>query len=427
MILGCANQAGEDNRNVARMAALLAGLPVEVAGQTVNRLCGSGLQAVNAAAHAIMVGDGDVFVAGGVETMTRAPYVMLKPEAPSSAATREMADTTLGWRFTNPGLAEMHHPYSMGETAENVAERWTRQPRGPGRVRARSPAARRGGHRGRPLRRPDRAGDRAPAQGRARSSSIATSIPRADTTIEALARLQAGLPRGRHGHRRQQLGHQRRRRRAASWSRPASPASWACKPLARVVTTAVAGVDPAVMGLGPIPATRKALERAGLSVEDLDLVELNEAFASQSIACIRELGLDPAKVNVNGGAIALGHPLGMSGAAWSRRWSTSSPRPAAATAWRRCASASARASPRSSSGSIRRQVDRRRVVAVAICAGIVVGCGSAPTSSPTTAVGPTLVPVPSASTPEPPASSDEVATAYEAVFLRLKVVDGCPR
>ena len=312
VILGCANQAGEDNRNVARMAALLAGLPVEVAGQTVNRLCGSGLQAINAAAHAIMVGDGDVFVAGGVESMTRAPYVQLKAEAPFERGNREMADTTLGWRFTNPALAEMHYPYSMGETAENVAERWTVS-------RADQDAF--------ALVSQQRAGA-AIESGRFADQLVPVTVPqpkgeplvvdrdehpRADSSIDGLTRLKPAFRPGGSV--------------TAGNSSGINDGAGACvlveagvarelglKPLARVISTAVAGVDPAVMGVGPIPATRKALERAGLGVEDLDLVELNEAFASQSIACIRDLGLDPAKVNVNGGAIALGHPLGMSGA-----------------------------------------------------------------------------------------------------------------
>ena len=312
VILGCANQAGEDNRNVARMAALLAGLPVEVAGQTVNRLCGSGLQAINAAAHAIMVGDGDVFVAGGVESMTRAPYVQLKAEAPFERGNREMADTTLGWRFTNPALAEMHHPYSMGETAENVAERWTvsREDQDAFALvsQQRAVAAIESGRFADqlvPVTVPQPKGDPIVVD--------RDEHPRADSSIEGLTRLKPAFRAGGSV--------------TAGNSSGINDGAGACvlveagvarelglKPLARVISTAVAGVDPAVMGVGPIPATRKALERAGLGVEDLDLIELNEAFASQSIACIRELGLDPAKVNVNGGAIALGHPLGMSGA-----------------------------------------------------------------------------------------------------------------
>ncbi|HUG47211.1 MAG TPA: acetyl-CoA C-acyltransferase [Candidatus Limnocylindria bacterium] len=312
VILGCANQAGEDNRNVARMSGLLAGLPVEIAGQTVNRLCGSGLQAINTAAHTIMAGDGDAFVAGGVESMTRAPYVMAKAEAAWERGPREAVDTTLGWRFINPRLAEVHHPYSMGETGENVAEQC-------GVTREEQDAFALDSHR------------RAVAaidEGRFDGQLVAVPVPqkkgepllverdehpRPDTSAEALARLKPAFREGGsvtagnssgindgasavvlvEGEAAQRLG---------------------LRPMARVVATAVAGIDPSVMGLGPVPATRKALARAGLTVADLDLVELNEAFASQSIACIRELGLDPATVNVNGGAIAIGHPLGMSGA-----------------------------------------------------------------------------------------------------------------
>jgi 3-oxoadipyl-CoA thiolase len=311
VILGCANQAGEDNRNVARMAALLAGLPVGVGGLTVNRLCGSGLQAVNSAAQAIAVGDGDVFIAGGVESMSRAPYVMLKPEAAYERGTHELVDTTLGWRFVNPALAAVHHPYSMGETGENVAERLSvsREDQDAFALASQRNAA------------------AAIAEGRYRDQLVPISVPqrkgepivvsedehpRPDSTIAALARLRpafhdggtvtAGNSSGINDGATAALVVEAERARALG-----------LRPMARVVATAVAGVDPAVMGLGPIPASRKALERAGLAVGDLDLVELNEAFASQSIACIRELGLDPARVNVDGGAIALGHPLGASG------------------------------------------------------------------------------------------------------------------
>jgi len=312
VILGCANQAGEDNRNVARMSALLAGLPVEIAGQTVNRLCGSGLQAINSAAHAIMVGDGDAFVAGGVESMTRAPYVMAKPATPWERGPREMYDTTLGWRFTNPRLAEMHYPYSMGETGENVAERCsvTREEQDEFALRSHQRAV------------------GAIEDGRLQSQIVPISVPQAkgdpivverdehprpDTSAEALGRLKpafrddgsvtAGNSSGiNDGASATVVVEAQLARRLG------------LRPMARVVATAVAGVDPSVMGLGPIPATRKALARAGLEVSDLDLIELNEAFASQSIACIRELGLDIERVNVNGGAIAMGHPLGMSGA-----------------------------------------------------------------------------------------------------------------
>ena len=312
VILGCANQAGEDNRDVARMAVLLAGFPVEVGGLTVNRLCGSGLQAINSAAHAIQVGDGDVFIGGGVESMTRAPYVMAKPEAAYDRGPRELEDTTLGWRFVNPLLAEQYYPYSMGETAENVAERWSvdrdRQDAFALDSQRKAVAAIEAGRFDTqlvPIEVAQKKGD-AVIVGR-------DEHPRADTTAEALARLRpafrangsvtAGNASGINDGASAVLLVEADRARELG-----------LRPLARVLSTAVAGVDPAIMGIGPVPATRKALERAGIGVEDLDLVELNEAFASQSVVCIDELGLDPARVNVNGGAIALGHPLGMSGA-----------------------------------------------------------------------------------------------------------------
>jgi 3-oxoadipyl-CoA thiolase len=311
VILGCANQAGEDNRNVARMALLLAGLPVEVGGLTVNRLCGSGLQAINSAAHAIAVGDGDVFICGGVESMTRAPYVMAKPEAAWDRGPRELQDTTLGWRFLNPRLAKLHYPYSMGETAENVAERWEvgRELQDAFALASQQKAvaaieAGRFDSQIVPITVPQRKGEPVVV---ARDEH-----PRADSSAEGLARLRpafresgtvtAGNSSGINDG-----------ASAVLLVEAARARDLGLKPIARMVSTAVAGVDPAVMGVGPVPATRKALERAGISVADLDLIELNEAFASQSIVCINELGLDPDKVNVNGGAIALGHPLGMSG------------------------------------------------------------------------------------------------------------------
>ena len=351
VILGCANQAGEDNRNVARMSALLAGLPVEIAGQTVNRLCGSGLQAINSAAHAIMAGDGDVFVAGGVESMTRAPYVMAKAEAAYERGPREMYDTTLGWRFTNPKLAEQYYPYSMGETGENVAEQWgvSREEQDAFALVATSAPSR---NRGRPLRRPDRARRGAAAQGRAgrrRSRRTPSRRHHAGGPREAAA----GVPRRRLRNGRQRSGINDGAS-AVVVVEADRARELGLQPMARVVSTAVAGVDPSVMGLGPIPATRKALERAGIGVDDLDLIELNEAFARQSLGHARELGLDPEKVNVNGGAIALGHPLGMSGARLITMLSHELAGPAGATAWRRCASASGRGSPRSSSASMAR-------------------------------------------------------------------------
>ncbi len=312
VILGCANQAGEDNRNVARMSALLAGLPVEVAGQTVNRLCGSGLQAINSAAHAIAVDDGDVFVAGGVESMTRAPYVMAKADAPWDRGARELEDTTLGWRFLNPKLAAMHYPYSMGETAENVAERYSvtreRQDAFALRSHQRAVAAIEAGlfdDQIVPVEVPQRKGEPVVVS--------RDEHPRADTSLEALAKLRPAFREGGSVTAGNSSGINDGA--AATLVVEADRArELGLRPLARVVSTAVAGVDPAVMGIGPVPATRKALARAGLTAADLDLVELNEAFASQSVVCMDELGLDPEKVNVNGGAIALGHPLGASGA-----------------------------------------------------------------------------------------------------------------
>ena len=311
VILGCANQAGEDNRNVARMAALLAGLPVEVGGLTVNRLCGSGLQAVNSAAHAIAAGDGDVFIAGGVESMSRAPYAMLKPGGAYERGTHELVDTTLGWRFVNPALAAAHHPYSMGETGENVAERLgvSREDQDAFALasqRAAAAAIAEGRYRDQlvPIPVPGRAGDSTVVE--------ADEQPRPDSTLEALGRLRPAFREGGTVTAGNSSGINDGAS-AALVVEAERARSLGLAPMARIVATAVAGVDPAVMGLGPIPATRKALERAGLTVADLDLVELNEAFASQSVACIRELGLDPARVNVDGGAIALGHPLGASG------------------------------------------------------------------------------------------------------------------
>jgi 3-oxoadipyl-CoA thiolase len=312
VILGCANQAGEDNRDVARMAVLLAGFPVEVGGLTVNRLCGSGLQAINSAAHAIAVGDGDVFIGGGVESMTRAPYVMAKPAGAWDRGPRELEDTTLGWRFLNPKLAEMYYPYSMGETAENVAERYgidrERQDAFALESQRRAVAAIEAG----------RFDDQiVPVEvaGRKGETTVVSrdEHPRADTSLEALGKLRpafkreggsvtAGNSSGINDGASAVLLVEADRARALG-----------LQPLARMVATAIAGVDPAVMGIGPVPATRKALERGGIGIGDLDIVELNEAFASQSIAVIDELGLDPSKVNPNGGAIALGHPLGMSG------------------------------------------------------------------------------------------------------------------
>jgi 3-oxoadipyl-CoA thiolase len=311
VILGCANQAGEDNRDVARMALLVAGLPVEIGGLTVNRLCGSGLQAINSAAHAIASDDGDVFIAGGVESMTRAPYVMAKPESPYDRGNRDLVDTTLGWRFVNPRLAERHYPYAMGETAENVAERWEvgrdLQDAFALRSHERAIAAI---EEGRfvdqlvPITIPRRTGDPIVVD--------RDEHPRADTSLEALAALRPAFREGGSVT----AGNSSGLNDGASavlLVEAGTAREHHLRPMARIVSTAVAGVDPAVMGIGPVPAARKALARAGLTAGDLDLVELNEAFAAQSLVCIEELGLDPDRVNVNGGAIALGHPLGGSG------------------------------------------------------------------------------------------------------------------
>ena len=310
VILGCTNQAGEDNRNVARMAALLAGLPVEVPGQTVNRLCGSGLQAVMSASHAVRAGEGDLFLAGGVESMTRAPYVMLKTGRTWDRSAPALADTTVGWRFVNPRMpADWTIP--LGETAERVARKYqiTRQEQDAFALQSqhRAEAAVRAGVFEREL---------VPIQisGAAERVTICQDeTPRSGLTLEQLGRLPPAFTSGGSV--------------TAATSSGISDGAAALaiasgdilqrlelEPMARVVATAVAGIDPSCMGLGPIPATRKALQRAGLTISQIDLIELNEAFAAQAIACIRELELDPNRVNLYGGAIALGHPLGASGA-----------------------------------------------------------------------------------------------------------------
>jgi 3-oxoadipyl-CoA thiolase len=301
--LGCANQAGEDNRNVARFAALLAGLPETVAGVTVNRLCASGLAAVVGACHAVVAGDGDLFVAGGVESMTRAPLVTAKPDAPYARGDRTLHDTTLGWRFVNPRYEERFSREAMGETGENVAERWgvSREDQDvfAALSQARWAAAQEAGR---------FADELVPA-----GELVADEHPRPGTSAEQLAALRpafrpggtvtAGNASGINDGAAALVVASDERARALG-----------VEPLGTFVGSAVAGVDPAVMGIGPVPAVRKLLARTGIALEEIDLVELNEAFASQSLAVIRELGLDPAIVNVNGGAIAVGHPLGMSGA-----------------------------------------------------------------------------------------------------------------
>jgi len=314
VIFGCANQAGEDNRNVARMAALLAGLPVDVAGVTVNRLCASGLNAINQAARAIKAGEGEVYIAGGVESMSRAPYSIPKAEAGFSFGNLTAWDTALGWRYPNPIMKEMHGTDSMGETAENIAKERphiTREMQDAFSLQSHQRAI------------------SAIDSGRFKQEIVPVSIPqkkgdpklvdtderpRRDTTMESLAKLKpafareggtvtAGNSSGLNDGAAALLMMSEERANALK-----------LKPLARVVASATAGVPPRVMGYGPIPATRKALQRAGLHMKDIGLVELNEAFAVQSLAVMEDLELDPAIVNVNGGAIAIGHPLGCSGA-----------------------------------------------------------------------------------------------------------------
>ncbi|MEO6963095.1 MAG: acetyl-CoA C-acyltransferase [Puia sp.] len=308
VIAGDANQSGEDNRNVARMAALLAGLPVSVAGNTVNRLCASGLQAVMDASRAIMCGEGDLYIAAGVESMSRAPFVMAKPGQAYSRKL-EVVDTTIGWRFPNKRMTEVYYPYSMGETAENVAQRWKISRMAQDEFALESQLKY----------------FAALAAGKWDDELVAVELekdklitwfsrdehPR-ETSLEKLSRLKpafvkdgtvtAGNSSGLNDG-------------AAAMLLASEEAvvNYNLQPLARVVSMGVAGVDPAIMGLGPVPASQKAIYRAGLTVEDMDLIELNEAFASQAIACIHDLSLDLQKINVNGGSIALGHPLGCSG------------------------------------------------------------------------------------------------------------------
>lgn len=311
VIMGCANQAGEDNRNVARMALLLAGLPVETGGVTVNRLCASGLQAVMDAARGIMLGEGMAYIAGGAESMSRAPFVMAKADTAFSRQT-EVYDTTLGWRFLNARLAKLYHPYSMGETAENVARQWNISRTEQDEFALES----------------QQKYQQAFAQNRFKPEIVPVEVqpnrktppvlidtdehPR-QTTLEKLAKLPAAfVPNGTVT-----AGNSSGINDGAAALLLVSETlvkQLQLQPLARVVSMAIAGVDPQYMGIGPVPATQKALKRAGLAVNNIDLVELNEAFASQSLACMRDLNLNPQLVNVNGGAIALGHPLGCSGA-----------------------------------------------------------------------------------------------------------------
>jgi 3-oxoadipyl-CoA thiolase len=315
VIMGCANQAGDDNRNVARMAGLLAGLPVTVPGETVNRLCASGMSAVAAAARAVKVGEGDFYVAGGVENMTRAPFVLSKGATPF-ARNIELFDTSLGWRFVNPKMKAKYGVDSMGQTAENVAEQYgvSRADQDAFAMRSQQKAA------------------RARAAGRFKSEITTVEIPqrkgdpkrfeqdeflRPDTNLETLAKLKPAFRTDGAGS--VTAGNSSGLNDGAAALLIASDkgvAELGAKPLAKIVTSAVAGVEPRIMGMGPVPSSRKALEQAGLTLDQMDVIELNEAFAAQSLACMRELGMkdDDPRVNPNGGAIAIGHPLGMSGA-----------------------------------------------------------------------------------------------------------------
>jgi 3-oxoadipyl-CoA thiolase len=309
VLLGCANQSGEDNRNVARMALLLAGLPVTVPGQTVNRLCGSGLQAVVSASHAIRCDEGSCFIAGGVESMSRAPWVMLKPETAFPRGAPAIADTTLGWRFANPKFPA-EWLISMGETAEEVAKRChiSREDQDAfaaesQRRTAQAVAANRFADEIVPVAVPGAKGE---------TIVDRDEHPRPDATIEKLRQMKPAFASDGTVTAGSASGINDGASAVLVMSSQAASKS-GVRPFARVVSSAVAGVSPEVMGLGPIPATRLALARAGLTIGDMDLIELNEAFASQALACIRELGADPERVNVNGGAISLGHPLGSSG------------------------------------------------------------------------------------------------------------------
>jgi 3-oxoadipyl-CoA thiolase len=311
VVLGCANQAGEDNRNVARMSALLADLPVEIAGQTVNRLCGSGLQAVNTAAQAIAAEQGDLFIAGGVESMSRAPYAMLKPEEGYARGTPAIADTVLGWRFVNPRLPE-HWTIGLGETAENIAEKYgiTRDQQDEFALRSQRNA-------GAAMQNDRFRAELVPVEisGRRGERTVVDTDehPRPDTTIDQLRKLQPAFRKGGTVT----AGNASGLNDGAAALVLVSEAKLKelkARPLARVIATAVAGVHPHFMGLGPVPATQKVLQRAGLQMKDIALIEMNEAFAAQCLGCMRDLDINPDLVNVNGGAIALGHPLGCSGA-----------------------------------------------------------------------------------------------------------------
>ena len=309
VVFGAANQAGEDNRNVARMAALMAGLPIETGGVTVNRLCASGLQSIMDASRALMLGEGDAYIAGGVESMTRAPFVMSKSETAFGRATA-MFDTTIGWRFVNPKLTALHHPYAMGETAENVADQWKVSREAQDVFAHHSQLKYQVAHEARKFENeivsieiPQRKAD--PIQFVKDEHPRLSSVEKL-TTLKPAFKKEGTVTAGNSSGINDGAA-------ASLLVNEQTLKKFDLQPMARVVSMAIAGVTPECMGVGPIPATQKALKRAGLTVNDLDLIELNEAFAAQAIPCMQELGLDPEKVNVNGGSIAIGHPLGASG------------------------------------------------------------------------------------------------------------------
>ncbi len=309
VIAGCANQAGEDNRDVARMALLLAGLPITVGGNTVNRLCASGLQAIMDSARGIMCGDGELMIACGVESMTRAPFVMGKSDAPFSRKA-EIFDTTIGWRFTNPALSKLHHPFSMGETAENVAKKYTVSRQAQDEFAYNSQLKYEQAHKA------NRFDDEIiPVEidlGKGKTMTFQKDEHPRLTPVEKLAELKPAFTKDGSVTAANASG-VNDGAAAMLLASEGAVKKYDLQPIAIIKGMAIAGVDPSIMGIGPVPATQKALQRAGLTVDDIDLFELNEAFASQSIACMNELKIDPSKVNVNGGAIALGHPLGCSG------------------------------------------------------------------------------------------------------------------
>lgn len=309
VIAGCANQAGEDNRDVARMSALLAGLPITVGGNTVNRLCASGLQAIMDASRAIRCGDGELMIAAGVESMTRAPFVMGKSDSAFSRKA-EIFDTTIGWRFINPVLSKLHHPYSMGETAENVAKQWNISRADQDQFAYDSQLKYEKAHTANKF-----ADELIPVEidlGKGKKMMFEKDEHPRLTPIEKLAELKPAFTKDGSVTAANASG-VNDGAAAILLASDEAVKKYDLQPMAIIKGMAIAGVDPSIMGIGPVPATQKALQRAGLTINDIDLFELNEAFASQSLACIRDLQIDPKKVNVNGGAIALGHPLGCSG------------------------------------------------------------------------------------------------------------------